>query len=265
MHLHLVTTHMHPGGPHRALREERAGCTLMSYAHRRVEPFLRGCWGPGHRLIIDSGAFTAWTAGEAIRPEVYAEWALQFEQRWRGRLGALEFMNLDVIGDQEASWRNLQALRVRGLDAMPVVTHGAEPVHLERAIEEHPRLALGGLVPLTRNPAALRAWLDRCFGLLLRRHAAGQRLVRVHLLGVTQPWVLRRYPAFSADSSSWEISVRYGGASGQLGVPHPKVPRNAAQPALNLYVLRQQVRAAQALAQEVSAIWAARGITWTPT
>lgn len=261
MHLHLVTTHMAQAGPHQALREERAACTLMSYAHRRVEEFLRGCWTSGHRLLIDSGAFTAWSIGEVVRPEEYAEWALDFERRWRPHLGALEFISLDVIGDQEASWRNLQALRLRGLHPIPVVTHGVDLAHLDRAIEESPRVALGGLVPLTRDPPALRAWLDACFRRIARQRGRGA-LPRVHLLGVTQPWVLRRYPVYSADSSSWEVTIRYGGAAGLLG-RHAKVPQNTRAPAINLYVLRQQVRAYQALAAQMTELWRARGIEWS--
>jgi len=259
VHLHFVTTHQAPGGPHQALRSEGAAASLMSYAHRRVEPFLSGCWGPHHRLIIDSGAFSAWSAGEVIRPEAYAEWALRFQRRWRGRLGALEFMSLDVIGDQAASWRNHQALRLAGLDPIPIVTHGVELHHLDRAMDEHPRVALGGLVPLTRDARALRGWLDACFARVLRRYKTTGKIARLHLLGVTQPWVMRRYPAFSVDSSSWEVLIRYGGAGGMLGA-HEKVPHNTVAPAINVYALRQQLRLYQGLAREASEIWRARGI-----
>jgi hypothetical protein len=58
------------------------------------------------RVIIDSGAFTAFTTGKTIDPRDYAKWSIEFKERWKGKMTALHFMNLDVIGDQDASWSN---------------------------------------------------------------------------------------------------------------------------------------------------------------
>lgn len=108
------------------------------------------------RLLVDSGAFTAFTQGQVLRPEAYAGWALELERRWGPHLRALHFFSLDVIGDQDASWRNHTHLEQLGLQPIPIVTFGADLRHLERALG-YPYLALGGLVPWAKRRSVLQA------------------------------------------------------------------------------------------------------------
>ena len=87
--------------------------TNMSYAYKNEEPAYKPVLqqqGIRPRVIIDSGAFTAFTLGKAVDTKEYAEWAKDFDSRWRHRMDSLHFMNLDVIGDQDASWINQSIL-----------------------------------------------------------------------------------------------------------------------------------------------------------
>ena len=213
------------------------------------------------RVIVDSGAFTAWSTGKVIKPQDYAEWALGFEARWRPKMASLEFMNLDVIGDQDATWRNLAILQGLGMSPMPVVTFGVDLAHLDRALE-YPYISLGGLVPYTRNKPKLRAWLDACFSRVMAHRKRTGTLCKVHLLGVTTDWVLKRYPCYSSDSSSWVACLRYGegGASGLKKLPRYKTSDGAM--AATLHTLRSEIKKFQAMQDTATKLWQSRGITF---
>lgn len=257
MHLHLAGIATY--GPEKLYPE--VGKRLDSFAYPAEAHKFAGLARPGARLLIDSGAFTAYATGKAFRPEQYVEWALDFKRRWEPRLSSLQFFNLDVIGDQEASWRNQATIERLGLDVIPIVTYGAELTHLERALDGYGYVALGGLVGLARDRKRLSAWLDRCFGLVAARYKATGVMPRIHLLGLTQAWALDRYPVYSCDSSSWVSVLRYGGADA-IGRRGQRFPRASLAPEVNVYALRQEVKRYQALEAAATAKWARRGITW---
>jgi len=216
------------GHEYRAAHAARHPHILVSYADQSA---VRGIMrhhlgtpemiGQGH-LIIDSGAFTAYTQGLRVDVHEYAEFVTHFEAVHGEKLASLEVMNLDVIGDQQASDRNEQVLREEyGLAPVPVFTFGAPLAGLEQLASRAHRLALGGLVRHAQDRVTLDGWLERCFDALQGAP------VSVHLLGITQERVLRRFPACTCDSSTWSNVVRAGRAR-HLEALHPgntwKVP-----------------------------------------
>lgn len=259
--LYLVTTHRAIDGPPSVLRQVRWPCTLLSYAYAEVERYLSQAWGEHSHILIDSGAFTAHTSGRLITPEMYCEWALRFQHRWGTRVGSIEFMSLDVIGDQEASWRNFYQLRTQGLAAIPIITAHVDLEHLDRALlEGQERIALGGLVPMARHRQALSAWLDACFARLWRWHQKTGKMPRVHLLGIASEWALLRYPCASADSSGWASPIRQGKWKGSArGLPDD-LPRSGAHPSINEFALRSVLEECRELQDRVTEFWHRRGI-----
>lgn len=213
-------------------------------------------------VIIDSGAFTAFTTGKIINPQDYAAWSLEFEQEWSPKMRSLHFMNLDVIGDQEGTWKNQALLEKLGMHPIPIVTQGACLKHLDYALRHYPYIALGGLVPLARQPKALKAWLDCCFVKIVAHYKATGQMPRIHLLGITTDWVLKRYPCYSSDSSAWVACLRFGrgGAAGIKKVPRYK--ESGAAMAATLHVLRTEIKRFQKMEQEATALWKSRGIVF---
>ena len=248
-----------------ALVQESAKNHLLSYAYRQEEsayvpvltqPDLR-C-----RVIIDSGAFTAWSTGKVITPKEYAEWALDLEKRWRPKLYSLEFMNLDVIGDQSATWKNLETLEKLGLQTLPIVTFGVDLKHIDKALALYPYFALGGLVPYSRQKAKLQSWLDACFTRVMAYRKKTGILRKVHLLGITSDWSLRRYPVFSSDSSSWVTCLRYGEAPASGLGKIPRYKTSDAAMAATIHALRAEIRKYKKMEVEATNLWKSRGITW---
>jgi len=212
------------------------------------------------RVIIDSGAFTAWTSGKPIDPRDYAKWALDFKDRWEHKMQALYFMNLDVIGDQDASWVNQSILEGLGLKPIPIVTFGADKKHLIRALDNYDYIALGGLVPYTRDKVKLQKWLDFCFAIIMQKYKATGVMPKIHLLGVTTDWVLKRYPCFSSDSSSWVSCLRFGGGAAAGIKQLPRYKESDAAMASTIHTLRAEIRKYKKMEQEATNLWTKRGI-----
>lgn len=241
---------------------------LMSYAYRSEEPAYKNVWEMNSytnlhpRVIIDSGAFTAWSTGKIIRPQDYAEWALDFDKRWRHKMASLEFMNLDVIGDQDASWRNQEILENLGMNPLPIITYGVDLSHIDKAIEKYGYIALGGLVPYSKDKIKLKQWLDACFSRVLSHRRKAGVMPRVHLLGITTDWVLKRYPCYSSDSSSWVSCLRFGGG-GAAGLKQiPRYKESDAAMSATIHVLRSEIRKYRKMQDEATALWASRGVEW---
>jgi len=151
---------------------------------------------PSGRVLMDSGAFSAFTKGTAIDLGRYCEFVTE------NAALITAYAALDVIGDPDATRANTDAMVARGLRPIPTYHRGSPWKFLESMAVEFDYIALGGMA--TSSARGLRAtretvgpYLDGCFSLLERYWP-----VRVHLFGSAQPWVLERYPVYSADTSS---------------------------------------------------------------
>lgn len=148
-------------------------------------------------LFSDSGAYSAYSTGAVIEREDYAAWL----SRW-GHLFSTA-SNLDVIGDPAAGLDNLAYLRAQGHEVIPVF-HVGEPFDLLRQLcDQHPYVALGGMVPYlafgaaNRNRPQVMRWM-------IKAHLIAKKTgTALHGFGCTGSLFLRDLPFYSADSSSY--------------------------------------------------------------
>ncbi len=191
------------GVDHRIMREvvEKGGGknVLTSYWIQKTrdlkvyEPF---------NLFLDSGAFTAYTKHKVIDLDKYAEFCHR-----EAREGMI-YANLDVIGDPVKTEQNQRYLERKGLTPIPVF-HNESPLgKLAEMRDEYEYLALGGLVPMSKDPKYMNNWLDRCFRILIPKILGGK--LKVHGFGVTNYKLLLKYPFYSVDSTSWLSGEAYG-------------------------------------------------------
>lgn len=244
-----------------AMAEEDVDKHLVSYPRRHTMDRREkaGLLDLRPRVIIDSGAFTAHTTGKPILLEEYVEWAIRFRARWEPRMRSLHFINLDVIGDQRASWRNHRLLSERGLDTLPVIQTDATRKDVQRALAEHEYICLGGLVGARRSK--LQPWLDRIFSEVMAYREREGALRKIHLLGVTTKWALNRYPIFSCDSSSWTQALRYGNGW-ERGSRLPRYSQSPENLAATMRKLREEIRSYKEMEAAATALWKHRGIEW---
>lgn len=173
---------------------------LWSYAYARkveLDAFLHQLPVERLRFFADSGAHSARTLGITIGLDEYAGWV----KRWEPLFTV--YANLDVIGAPQATRDNQTRLeQVHGLDPMPVF-HTGEPFEwLDKYLADgYTYIALGKLLG---NPVkVLRPWLAQCF-----KMAEGRAVF--HGFGMTTWPLLKEFPFYSVDSSSWGSVFRYG-------------------------------------------------------
>ena len=161
-------------------------------------------------VMFDSGAFTAFTIGKKIDINEYAEFIKNYILIWEKKIKSLNFINLDVIGDSEKSWENQHKLEKLNVNTIPVIHHGGfKKKYLDKALKEYNYFAFGGLVGKNRKKQIL-PFLDYCFRLIFTHVKKGNKLPKVHLLGVADPKILYRYPIYSCDSTTLMSINKFG-------------------------------------------------------
>ncbi len=144
------------------------------------------------RFVLDSGAFTAWKAGNEIKLDDYCRFieSLPFTP-WR-------YFTLDVIGDADKTVENYEIMLSRGFKPVPIFTRGEKIEMLDEYYKTSDIVALGGLVGTRGNKGFVNG---------LMKHIAGRKC---HLLGFTSIDYLKEYKPYMCDSSSWKSAMRYG-------------------------------------------------------
>lgn len=144
------------------------------------------------KLLIDSGAFTAWKAGKSILLDDYCRFleTLPFIP-WK-------YFTLDIVGDPGGSLANYQTMLRRGFNPIPVFTRGEDPSVLEEYYASSDVVGVGGLVQNQGAGGFVKG---------IMKHI-GRR--NVHWLGFTPIEFIRAYRPFSCDSTSWSSGLRFG-------------------------------------------------------
>jgi len=168
-------------------------------------------------LFLDSGAFSAWSKGVSIDLQEY----IAFCKKYESALSVIAV--LDVIpgvrnktpsAEEKASaaqqsWNNYQIMLDAGLPKdklLPCFHLGEDWSWLERYMGVTDYVALGAMAK-TRESDRI-AWLDRAMDILCGLD--GIPKVRFHGFGMTSYSLMRRYPWYSVDSTSWVMTSRFG-------------------------------------------------------
>ncbi len=147
-------------------------------------------------VFADSGAFSAMTQGVEITCEEYAAWI----KRWKHLFCV--YANLDVIKHAERTFDNQRRLEDMGLQPLPCFHVLESWDWLERYVEQYPYIALG-VAGMQNRKEQILAWLVRCFRI------AGKQAV-FHGFALTSWEVMKSFPWYSVDSSSWGQGFRFG-------------------------------------------------------
>lgn len=153
-------------------------------------------------MLLDSGAYTAFSKGAKIDVQDYIKFVKRTEGLWDVVAG------LDVIGDADASWRNFEIMRDAGILTMPTFHYGEPWEFLDKMVEAAPYVAIGGVAQLGSGPALVE-WLDSVWSNHLVKPDGTPR-VKVHGFAVTGKGAMLRYPWASVDSTSWLQMAGHG-------------------------------------------------------
>jgi hypothetical protein len=153
------------------------------------------------QIILDSGAYTAWTKGVKIDLDEYIQFIKDHSDIFD------VYINLDVIGDPEGSFQNWKYMKKAGLDPLPVYHNGAPIHYLEAYMEACDYIGFGAI--------AIRHTTQRVMGL---RHIWDKYLLdeqgnpkrKMHGLGLTAIDIMTLFPWYSVDSASCVLSASFG-------------------------------------------------------
>ncbi len=206
MHIYLVTS----GGmnlSNHSIQTLAESCTAMPlrvltsyyyFKHTPLREVLEQFRGRVQfDLFLDSGAYSAQTRGTPIDIHEYARWIQQYGDMFS------VYVNLDVIRDAEQTWKNQRMLEDEyGLSPLPVFHAGEDWYAFDRYLERYPYIGLGGGVGASAS--AYIPWVIQCF-----KRAKGRAVF--HGFGMTTWPILKAFPWYSVDSSSWGQGFRFGG------------------------------------------------------
>jgi hypothetical protein len=159
-------------------------------------------------IILDSGAYSAWRLGKPIDLEKYCDW-LEANIDWIG-----PYVALDVIGPNDseaaakASYTNLVRMQQRGLKPIPVWHAGEDVKWLYKMLDlgcDYIGLSASSLV--TKHN--VDDWYAYAWSHLV--NADGLPTIKAHAFGEGRLSSLKRFPWYSADSTSWIYASQRNG------------------------------------------------------
>lgn len=153
-------------------------------------------------LFLDSGAYSAMSKGAKIDIYDYIDFINNHKE------DITIYSNLDVIGDAEQTLKNQQIMEDAGLTPLPCFHRGEDWKYLHYYIKNYDYLALGG-VAKDKDRSHLKQWMNDCWDIICD---TPDRLpkVKVHGFAITSLEIMVKYPWYSADSTSWVLTGRFG-------------------------------------------------------
>lgn len=174
---------------------------LVSYAAFKNKPLkdFKKLLGYEPNILLDSGAYTAWTTGKNIALMDYIDYVKKNEQ------DITHYIALDVIDDRlgdEFSKRYYDMMLLAGLEPVPVYHKNDDLAYLHYYVAcEPPFIALGGTAK-DKNKVAVRDWV-----LELQNLYPNQPF---HLLGSSSKQITDHTLLRSYDSSTWIMMALNG-------------------------------------------------------
>ena len=173
---------------------------LESYHYIDKQRYVDKIRRTGDRVFLDSGAFSAFTKGISVDLKTYCRYIKANDDIIEQVDGILCASVLDGIGDPQKTFDNQLAMEREGVKPLPCFHYGEDERYLEWYVAHYDYITLGGMVPISTSQ--LHHWLDRLWSKYLT-DGSGRPRLRVHGFGLTTPELMRKYPWFSVDSSSW--------------------------------------------------------------
>lgn len=189
---------------------------VMTGTHVGIErKKLSGSSKPLVTLILDSGAFSAWKRDEKIDRQKYLTYIRKNEKKIHrcvnldtipGRFG-IKRTKADVDFAAEQSYENQQWFKSKGIHPIPVFHQGEDLKWLDRYLddgEDYIGISPMGDLPVT----ATLPWLDEMFNLITDKD--GWPKFKTHGFGVASFNLMKRYPWYTCDATSWAQTAGFG-------------------------------------------------------
>jgi len=191
------------------IEKEIVGCVphiLESYHYISGQRFVDVIRQQGHKVFLDSGAFSAHSLGVHISIDDYCDYIRRNRDILRVEDGAVMASVLDGIGDPLKTWQNQLEMERQDAKPLPCFHYGEDIRYLDWYVERYSYITIGGLVG--KSAKDQEVWLDRVWERMM--DGSGRAKLKVHGFGMTSPNLMMRYPWHSCDSSSWIQAAAFG-------------------------------------------------------
>jgi hypothetical protein len=150
-----------------------------------------------YRLIIDSGAFSAYNSGHEVTLDGYCSFlkAIEYSRFERA-------VQLDVVFKPEETKLNLDIMRDRGFNVSPVFTRGDDFNYFDELLTRDEYVFVGGVQSQGKGNSEPLRFANECL-----KRSKGKK---VHYLAFIRPDYLIYYKPYSVDASSWSSSAQFG-------------------------------------------------------
>jgi hypothetical protein len=187
----------------------------LSVGKNHLETAAMSAAKPLIKVMLDSGAYSAWTHGKTINLRDYIKFIREVEPCLR------TYVNLDMIpgslgrsrtwedaeGSAAKSYRNWQMMKDAGLKPLPVFHQGEDFRWLEKMLKDGEDY-IGISTAKNQRRSVQQQWLDIFFATVTDE--LGRPLIKVHGFGSAHVDWLRRYPFYSVDTAGWLKAAAYG-------------------------------------------------------
>ncbi|HBV97431.1 MAG: hypothetical protein JL50_08330 [Peptococcaceae bacterium BICA1-7] len=127
------------------VQPERILCSYFYFRTKKLSDYIEKI-GYSPMILLDSGAYSAWTTGRNISILDYMAYIRDNEK-------FIEYcISLDVFDDLDLTFDYYKIMRKKGLKPIPVYHYGTDLDYLEKyIIDGNNLIALGGTVPITNK------------------------------------------------------------------------------------------------------------------
>ncbi len=180
---------------------------LESYHYIHKPNFVNAIRDIGDKIFLDSGAFSSFTLGVKIDLPGYVRYIQENDDIIARDDGVVLASVLDGIGDPQETLDNQKEMERLGFSPLPCFHAGEDESFLEYYVKNYEYITLGGMV--RSSPQQLMIWLDRMWEKYLT-DGSGRPRLKVHGFGITSVPLMKRYPWWSCDSSTWIQNAAFG-------------------------------------------------------
>ena len=201
---------------------------LVSYMYpQQLESWLKVAKNQKGNIIVDSGAFSAWSKGDKIDLGKYIEYAHKAIQDGKAQGKEVRIVNLDVIPGKKGETKTLQNFTntkntdlveqaaMRGYENLEtMLANGITPIHvfhqgerlywLDKMIEKTDYIGISPANDL--GVPSRRKWIESVYNHLQKKNCQ----VKTHGFAVWMPRILKDFPWTSCDAATWRLVAAWG-------------------------------------------------------
>lgn len=188
---------------------------------------------PG-KILIDSGAFSAWNKGKEVDFDGYIAYCHDAINNPLSKNKIIRAVNLDVIPGKKGETANLvksvkkedketidNAASQGYQNLLYFIDHGITPIHvfhqgedfkwLEKMVEKTDYIGISPANDVSQGQKKM--WIERAFDFLVKNNID----VKTHGFAVWSPKIIQDYPWTSCDAATWRLLAAYGGVYYPVG------------------------------------------------